>query len=346
MSERRSYLDVIPGETRGVVTLDGRPERLLIERAGDPPAQALGAHVAARVRAIQRAAAIAFLDMGEGPDAILNLNAETGPLAEGQWLQVEVRSESRQGKGASARLVGPWEGPPGVITPAPSLADRLKAFAPTSSVQTGAIARTVADTACEEALASEFALPGGGSIAVERTRALTAVDVDLGGQTGETKRATRSANMAALNLAARVLRLKGLGGLVVIDLVGRGHDAPALLSAARAAFGPDNPGVALGQISRFGVIELTVPRRARSPLERLLDVTGALSLESEAFDLVRALEREALAEPGGRFTAVAGPGVAEAAAPWVMDLTRRFGARLAVKADAARARGQAHVVRD
>src|SRR5205823_3914164 len=79
-------------------------------------------------------------------------------------------------------------------------------------------------------------LPGGGALAVEPTRALTAIDVDLGDRKGaDAKRLTRAANLAAIELAARLLRLKSLGGIVVIDLVGRGHDAKALLAAARLA---------------------------------------------------------------------------------------------------------------
>ena len=45
MTERRLYLDVGVGETRGVVTLDGRPERLLIARDDDVAVQAQGAEV-------------------------------------------------------------------------------------------------------------------------------------------------------------------------------------------------------------------------------------------------------------------------------------------------------------
>jgi Ribonuclease G/E len=260
MSERRLYLDEGAGERRGVVTLDGRPERLLIERDGDLAVQALGAIVVARVRALDRANALAFLDLGSGDDAVLNLTRETGPIVEGQALEVEIRAEARRGKGASVRLIGPAEGAPRLVTAAPALEARLQAFAPQADIRGGAVARSVADGAQEEALATTFPLPGGGSVAIEPTRALTAVDVDLGAGAGaEGKRAARAANLAALGQAARVLRLKGLGGLVVIDLVGRAHDAPALLAAARAAFGPDNPGVAMGAVSRFGTLELTVP---------------------------------------------------------------------------------------
>jgi hypothetical protein len=346
MSERRLYLDVGAGETRGVVTLDGRPERLLIARDGDPPVQALGARVVARVRSADKASALAFLDLGDGPDAVLNLTPETGPLLEGQAVEVEIRAEGRRGKGAVARLLGPGEGAPRLLEPAPATEVQLRAFAATGDVRTGAVARSMADGAQDEALATVFPLPGGGSAAIETTRALTAVDVDLGASAAvHAKRAARAANLAALALAARVLRLKGLGGLVVIDLVGRAHDTPALLSAARAAFGPDNPGVALGAISRFGTLELTVPRRARPALDRLLDETGAVSALTEALNLARALEREAVADGGGRFEALAAQDVAEALKGPLAVLMARFGARLSVRAEPGRARGASQVRR-
>jgi len=351
MSERRLYLDVAAGEIRGVVTLDGRPERLLIARDADERVQALGARLVARVRAVDRANALAFLDLGVGPDGVLNIAPEMhaqlgGPLTEGRAVEVEVRSEARRDKGASLRLLGPAEGSPRLLAPAPALQERLRGFASAAEIRTGPIARSVADGAQEEALQTIFPLPGGGTLAVEPTRALTAVDVDLGSRPGaEAKRAARAANLAALGVAARVLRLKGLGGLVVIDLVGRGHDAPALTAAARAAFGPDSPGVALGSIGRFGTLELTVPRRSRPVLDVLTDDGGRLSVLSEALALTRALEREAVADGGGRFEATAAPEVAVAAAPAVALLTARLGARLSVRGEPGCARGVVSIAR-
>jgi hypothetical protein len=346
MTERRLYLDVAAGETRGVVTLDGRPERLLIARDDDLPVQALGARVVARVRAVDRANALVFLDLGAGPDAVLNVTKETGPLTEGRAFDVEIRSEPRRGKGANVRLIGPAEGPPRLLAAAPSLEERLRGFAPAAEIRKGGVARSMADGAQDEALQTLFPLPGGGVLAVEPTRALTALDVDLGSGAGsEAKRASRAANLAALGVAARVLRLKGLGGLVVIDLVGRGHDGAALVSAARSAFGPDNPGVALGAVSRFGTLELTVPRRTRPALDILTDDTGAVSVLSEALALVRALEREAVADGGGRFEAIAAQAVAEAAAPAVSRLAGRLGARVFVRGEPGRPRGVVSIAR-
>jgi Rne/Rng family ribonuclease len=195
-------------------------------------------------------------------------------------------------------------------------------------------------------MTADFPLPGGGRIWIEPTRALTAVDVDLGGRAAAPpKKAARAANLEALAEAARALRLKGLGGLVVIDLVGRAHDAVALLAAARTAFAADNPGVALGAVSRFGTLELTIPRRARPVVEDLADETGAATVQTLGLALLRALEREALADPGGRFDGTAAPPVVEAARAGLASLTARVGARVGLRAEPSRAGTAFEVVR-
>lgn len=332
VSGRKLYLDEGFGERRGVVCLDGRPERLLIEREGDGPAR-LGARFVARLETLDRASGLAFLDLGEEP-AVLNLGPETHGLAQGAALEVEIRAEARRGKAAIARLIGPADGPPRLAEPAPTIVERLQVFAGHAEVETGARARAIADAAQDAVLETIHTLPGGGRLAIEPTRALTAIDVDLGDRPGaDTKRVARAANFAAIAEGARLLRLKGLGGLVAIDLVGRGHDAPALLSAARTAFAPDNPGVAIAPVSRFGVIELTIPRRQRGALETLTDEAGAVTPLTRALALVRALEREATADRGGRFEALAPPAVAELAGPALSGLIARVGARVSLRVE-------------
>jgi hypothetical protein len=286
---------------------------------------------------LERAQAIAFVDLGAGPDGVLNLGAEAGRIVEGGWLEVEVKSEARMDKGPTVRVLGPAMGPARVLAPGPAPDLRLAALARGAVIEEGRAARAVADQAQDEALETVFAMPGGGSIAVETTRALTAVDVDVGGRQGQgSKRTARAANLAALAEAARVLRLKGLGGLVVIDLAGRGHDSPALLAAARGAFAPDNPGVAFGPVSRFGTLELLIPRRTRPTLEILLDASGVPTPSTTAMALIRALEREVSLDGGGRFDAVTSPPVAKAAAAALAMLVARVGARVALHNEAGR----------
>ncbi|MDO9432051.1 MAG: ribonuclease E/G [Phenylobacterium sp.] len=337
MSERSLFLDRGIGETRGVVLLDGRPERLLIERDGDDQATRLGARHIARVRKVEPAFASAFVDLG-GVEALFSFKPDARPV-EGQSLEVEIRTEPRLGKLATVRVIGPAQGAPRPLAAPPSMAEQLMNFARGVDIIEGREARQVADEAEAEALDIIHPLPGGGNIAIEPTRALVAIDVDIGERKGnDVKRVTRAANLAALAAAGRLLRLKSLGGIVVIDLVGRGHDGNALLTAARSAFSPDNPGVAIGPVGRFGTMEMTIPRRAPPVAETLCDATGALSNLTLALRLIRAIDNEGAAQPGARLTAVCAPAVAEAAKPLAMKLAARIGARFTIRPEPASAR--------
>jgi Ribonuclease G/E len=334
MSRRALYLDNAPGESRGVVMLDDRPERLILRRDGDDPRLRLGARLVARVAAIEPALATAFLDLGAGAEAILTCTSDARP-SRGEALEIEIRGEPRRGKLAIARALGPAEGAPRLLS-APDLESELRAFARDSEIITGRLAREVADEAESEALATVHPLPGGGTLAIEPTRALTAVDIDLGERKGaDAKRVTRQANLAALGVTARLLRLKGLGGIVVVDLVGRGHDGQALLAAARTAFAADNPGVAIGPVGRFGTMELSLPRRIQPVGEVLTGVGGALTDRTLALRLIRRLQSEGEAQRGARLAVRCAPAVAEIAAPLVEELAQTLGARFALDPDPA-----------
>lgn len=334
MSERSLFLDRGIGETRGVVLLDGRPERLLIERDGDDPATRLGARHIARVRKVEPAFASAFVDLG-GVEALFSFKPDARPV-EGQSLEVEIRTEPRVGKLATVRVIGPAQGAPRLLSAPPSMDEQLMSFARGVDIIEGREARQVADEAEVEALDIIHPLPGGGNLAIEPTRALVAIDVDIGERKGnDVKRVTRAANLAALAAAGRLLRLKSLGGIVVIDLVGRGHDGNALLTAARSAFSPDNPGVAIGPVGRFGTMEMTIPRRAPPLAETLCDANGALSNLTLALRLIRAIENEGAAQPGARLTAVCAPAVAQAAKPLAEKLAAKIGARFTIRPEPA-----------
>lgn len=333
MSAREFFLDRGIGESRAVVTLDGQPERLLIARDGADPTTQLGARLVARVSKVEPAFASAFLDLG-GAEALMSFKPDARPV-QGQSLEVEIRSEPRAGKLATVRVVGAAQGDPRLLAPAPNLAEQLAGFARGAEVIEGQEARQAADEAETEASEIIHTLPGGGTIAIEPTRALVAIDVDLGERKGQdAKRVTRQANLAALSESARLLRLKGLGGLIVIDLVGRGHDANALMTAARAAFGPDNPGVSIGPVGRFGTMEIAIPRRT-PPLQDLWsDDRGILSDRTLAIRLIRAVENEGRTQRGARLAARCAPAVAQAASDLAVALSDRIGARFVIEPDA------------
>ncbi len=337
MTERRLYLDEAPGERRGVVTLDGLPERLLIARYDDIAIQQAQARVVARVRRIDRTLKSAFVDLGAGPDAVLPLSQSANGVVEGAWLEVEIISPARSGKGAVARVIGAAKGPGRLIAAAPDLETQLQRFAPGAAIIRAPSAREAADLAEETALQVEHSLPGGGRIVIEPTQALVAIDVDLASASGDARQALARANREAVVHAARLLRLKGLGGLVALDLAGKGHNGAALAALAKLAFAPDGAGVSIGPISRFGVFELALPHTATPMAERLLDAgDGRLSSVTLALRLLRRMERAA--GPGQFVQAVCAPQVADVAEQLAPELSSRIGPRFSIRSDPSKDR--------
>ncbi len=320
MNERRLYLDRGPGEERGVVTLDGRPERLLIERAGADRGPRLGARYRVRVDEMGGGLGLAFVDLGEGEAGVMRL--KPGGPSRGALLQAEVTAEARADKAAVLRLIGPAEGKPGLIGPAPTMQTRLRDVLPEGEVIIGAAAREAADEAEDEALAARHALGDGLVLTVEPTRALVSVDVDLSPGAGRLRPVF--ANLAAIRQAARLLRLKSLSGTVVIDLVGGSRDEPRLLQEARTSFQPDQPGVVILPVSRLGLLQVARPHRER-PLEQVLCAAdGRLSARSVAQRLVRELEREGRSSTGALLEGVCAPDVAAELAPLAAELGPRY----------------------
>lgn len=335
MAERALYIDEGPGETRAVVGLDDAPERLLIRRAGELYPE-LGARYAARVTRVDRGVGLAWLDLGGGDEAVLRLKADRAVPAEGQKFEIEITIEPQGSKAAVARILGDGPSSAGLLCAAPDLARKLSVWGPGLPIVGGRQARDMADEAEAQGLAVEHSLRAGGSIAIQTTRALVAVDVDLGSAGGrDAKRGARQANLAAISETARLLRLKAQGGLVVFDLIGRGHDGQALGNALRTAFAPEQPGLAFGPVSRFGTIELTIPRRYRPLADILCGPDGRPSPTTLALRLLRAVEREALADPGGRILARAPPQVVAVALARAEPLRARIGARFELIADPA-----------
>jgi hypothetical protein len=283
---------------------------------------------------VEKGAGLALLDLGAGLSAALRLKPDRSPPAQGSAIDIQIAIEPQGEKAAIAHVLTPSSGPPGLLSDAPTLEARLLALAPGARVIRGPEARAMADRAEDETLAIEHPLAGGGSLAIETTRALTAVDVDLGaGGGGDPKRAARQANLAAIGDLARLLRLKALGGLVVIDLVGRGHDGQALSLAVQTAFAPEQPGVIVGPITKFGTLELALPRRFRPARDRLCDPDGRLSVDSLALRLMRAVEREGRGDPGAQLLALCPPDVQAAAQAYVGGLSQTLGARFEIRAD-------------
>lgn len=114
-------------------------------------------------------------------------------------------------------------------------------------------------------------LPGGGSMAIEPTRALVAVDVNTGPDTSPA--AGLKASIAAARELPRQLRLRGLAGQVAVDFAPfPKRDRGTLDQVLKAAFKADGTDAALLGFTPMGLYELT-RRRDRLPLARLLPDT-------------------------------------------------------------------------
>lgn len=111
-------------------------------------------------------------------------------------------------------------------------------------------------------------LPGGGTAHVEPTRALVAVDVNTGADTSPA--AGLKANIACARALPRVLRVRGLGGQITLDLAPMPkRDRPAFESALRAAFRKDSEETVLAGWTPLGHFELQ-RKRGRMPLTEIL----------------------------------------------------------------------------
>lgn len=280
-----AFLDETPGETRGVILKDGRFERLFIQRDDDFPGDRLGARSVGRVTQVDPVLRGAFVDLG-GPGPAGFLPFKGAPLRVGEKLEVQVASEPRETKGPVLRRLGPAEGQPRLLASGPDVEALLAEAAPDVPAETGLTAARIAIEAEEAASATVERLPDLGlDIAVQRTRALVAVDIDHVGGRGRNQ-----ANRQGLMHAARMIRLKSWGGLIVVDLAGFGHDGDDIAAAARAAFAGD--GVAVGPLSRFGLLQLSAPW-GRTPVEERLIAPGA-----RLFDAVRRLNIRLLEDRG------------------------------------------------
>lgn len=324
------FLDDTPGETRGVVVVDGRPELLLIHPDHEPPALRLGARSVGRVRSVEPGLRGAFVDLGcVGPQAFLP-TARDEKLKNGEAVEVVVTAEAREGKGPVLRRIAAASGDPRLLEGAPDVRGQLLAEgallgAADAEIITGLEAIRAVEEGVDEALSVRHVDPALGlDMAVQRTRALIAVDIDFAPRPGrDAKKGRATANREGLTAAARQIRLKRWGGLVVVDLVGGGADGAAAPGWAREAFA-EVSGAAIGPVSRFGLLQLSLPW-SRTPIEEVLAGRG---LKGEAADLCRKLRAALLADTTvARITATARPELAEAAGPLIAILGPRAGIR-------------------
>ncbi|WP_373746955.1 ribonuclease E/G, partial [Neisseria dentiae] len=162
----------------------------------------------------------------------------------------------------------------------------------------------------ESAFARSVSLPSGGAIVIDHTEALVSIDVN-------SARATRGAdiedtafktNMEAAEEVARQMRLRDLGGLVVIDFIDMENPKHQrdVENVLRDALKKDRARVQMGKLSRFGLLELS-RQRLKPALGESSHVacprcagTGVIrGIESTALHVLRIIQEEAMKDNTG-----------------------------------------------
>ena len=129
------------------------------------------------------------------------------------------------------------------------------------------------DRQLAEAFARQVPLKSGGYLVIDETEALIAVDVNTGHYKGKgsQEEAILDVNLEAVEEVARQLRLRNIGGLVVLDLIdmkSRKHQAQ-VYKALKAALKRDRARTNVLQISELGLLEMSRQRQDRSILSKL-----------------------------------------------------------------------------
>ena len=325
---RRCIIEEAVGETRAAVYEGKKPVEAYVRRWTEADKPRVGDIFAGRVIDVDKSMGAAFVDMGTKPDGFLKFsNAPGAPrFTQGMIISVEVTREAEPGKGPVLKYHGETD----ADKPAKISGDNLMAFI--AKRYPNIIFDVASVSVIEEATEREIAVPGGGNIAIDFTRALVAIDVDKGPAASGF-----AVGQAVCPLIADQLRLRSIGGLILVDLpnLRQPNQRTKLFKAMEAAFEEDPNTVKVAPMSRFGTVEMTRTKTGPSLDEVLNDRYGRPTVETLALRALRALEREGRAAGGAQLELTVPKEVMDwlkvGPIDWKTAMTERLGARFAVK---------------
>lgn len=178
------------------------------------------------------------------------------------------------------------------------------------------------DEEIAKALGRRVALKSGGYLIVDQTEALTTVDVNTGGFVGARNfdDTVFKTNLEAAQAIARQLRLRNLGGIVIVDFIDMVRDdhCESVLSEFRKQLARDRVKTTAGGFSQLGLVEMT-RKRTRESLAHMLcepcptcEGKGIVkTARSVAYDIFREILREARQFNPREFRVIASPKVIE-----------------------------------
>ncbi|MCF6323727.1 MAG: ribonuclease E [Gammaproteobacteria bacterium] len=159
----------------------------------------------------------------------------------------------------------------------------------------------------EAAFQHELRLPSGGSIVIDPTEALVSIDINSSRATkgSDIEETALSTNLEAADEIARQLRLRDMGGLVVIDFIDMtpSRNQREVENRIREALKKDRARIQVGRISRFGLLEMSRQRLRPSLGEssqhtcpRCSGLGSIRSVESLSLSILRIIEEDAMKE--------------------------------------------------
>ncbi len=176
------------------------------------------------------------------------------------------------------------------------------------------------DEEITRALGRRVDLKSGGYLIVDQTEALTTIDVNTGGFVGARSfdDTVFKTNLEAAHAIARQLRLRNLGGIIIIDFIDmlQAEHQQAVLAELRKQLARDRVKTQVGSFSSLGLVEMT-RKRTRESLAQLLSEpceqcqgTGRVrTVRTVAYDILREILREARQFNPKEFRVVAAPAV-------------------------------------
>lgn len=154
----------------------------------------------------------------------------------------------------------------------------------------------------QKALQRKVYLKSGGHLIFDQTEAMTTIDVNTGAYlgAGNLEQTIFKTNLEAVEVIARQIRLRNLGGIIIMDFIDMMEDIHKehILESLKKALAKDTARTQISELSSLGLVQIT-RKRARESLEHILCVTCPLcqkrgsikSIETISYEIFRELKR-------------------------------------------------------
>lgn len=226
----------------------------------------------------------------------------------------------------------------------PALAERIEYYADTKPI----FANYAIEEELQSALERKVNLKSGGHVIFDQTEAMTTIDINTGSYTGhmDLEQTILTTNLEAIAVIARQVRLRNLGGIIIIDFIDMSDPAhqELLLQSLTAELAKDSVKTQVSELSSLGLVQMT-RKRTRESLEHIMCVSCPLcqgrgsikSRQTMCYEIFRDIKRAAQSFNWDGFVVKAAAEVIEELtneeADLLADIEARLGKRIKLKAE-------------